>query len=81
MIKEDEILVIRTILNDCKKPYDNIPTQKLLNLGINEKRLYYLLGKLSNKGIIEYGVNIRGSWLNIEVEKVKEIYKKNNVVL
>jgi hypothetical protein len=79
MIKEDEILVVKTILEHCKKEYDHIPTDKLYSLGINYKRLEYILEKLT--WFIESGISVRTGWLRIPVWEIKEYYKNVHKIM
>jgi hypothetical protein len=72
MIKEDEILVVKTILEHCKKDHDLIPTDTLLELPMNGKRLLYLMNKF---WFIEYGVNVMFGWLECSPWEIKEYYK------
>lgn len=48
MIRDDEILLVKTILKYCKKPYDMLPRNEIDKLNINHKRLYYLLMKMTH---------------------------------
>jgi len=80
-VKDDEILVVKTILNKCKKPGDMIPTEDILNLNINKKRLYYLLNKLT--WFIESGVSVYHGWINWDcsISQIKDYYKTKHRVI
>lgn len=80
MIKEDEILLIRTILEHCIVPYDMLPTEEIEKLPIPPKRINYLLHKMSH--FIEYGVNIWFGWICETTKYIKDYYKNtHNIIL
>ncbi len=77
-IKEDELLLIRTILEYCKKPYDVLPRAAIYKLNMNPKRLLYLLNKMNGKEFINYGVNVYFGWLDKEPSYIINYYKNTH---
>ena len=73
-IKQDEIDVVKVILNHCENLHDMIPTEELEKLDINHKRLYYLLNKLT--WFIEYGVSVYYGWLCQSPLEIRDYYKR-----
>lgn len=81
MIKEDEILLIKTILKNCKERYDMLHRVSIDKLNMNHKRLLYLLHKMCNNGLLNYGVNVYFGWIDKEPLEIIEHYKKLGVDL
>ena len=78
-IKPDEIEVVKLILKHCTNRYDMLPTDELLNMNINGKRLTYLI-ETKFTWFIEYGVNAFFGWLDIPAWEIKQIYKNKHGV-
>ncbi len=78
-VKDDEILVVQTILCHCFKEYDPIPTEDLMKLNIPPKRLLYLLNKMDH--FIEYGVNVMYGWLCADPAYIRNYYNHTHRVI
>lgn len=52
----------RNLVTGGKQPGSNIVRNHAADLGIPEKRLYYLLDKWTGKGWWEWGMNQAGGW-------------------
>ena len=75
-IREDEIQLVKTILKYCKKPYDTLPRDEIDKLNMNEKRLMYLLHKMTH--FINYGVGVYWGWICEEPSYIINYYKNTH---
>lgn len=80
MIKEDEILLVKTILKHCKEGHEMLPRKAIMKLGINWKRLDYLLLKLNGRDLLNYGIMPICGWIDKEPSEIIKYYKEKHGV-
>ena len=81
MIKKDEILLVKTILKHCKKRYDMLHRVSIDRLEMNYKRLLYILHKMCNNNLLNYGVNVYFGWIDKDPSEIIEYYRIRGVNL
>lgn len=70
-MKDDERELLQRLqkrtAEDKHQPYVR---QLVTDLGMNEKRAAYILGKWANKGWYDYGVSVMAGWLTDEGKSI-----------